>query len=200
MDIKVLPFLARSECVTLEALLGFLLLDHSLGDRFVHVLLQILFGQADYDGRLGDDLTDLIRPSGHVVTGWHRIDSDADNEHVSMRVLHLSVLAQVLIAARIMDLDVDLLFLDVLDASIDVEHGGLVLLREVVLQIVANQAGLTNGRIANQYDFDGFGPVCRDLSTILSYPRDVLTWLSTGFIWLGLFIVVEVLAVTTCII
>ena len=93
MDIKVLPFLARSECVTLEALLGLLLLDHSLGDWLVHVLLQILFGQADYDGRLGDDLTDLIRPSGHVVTRWHRIDSDADNEHVSMRVLHLSVLA-----------------------------------------------------------------------------------------------------------
>ena len=105
-----------------------------------------------------------------------------------------------LVAASIMDLNVDLLFLDVLDASVDVEHGGLVLLREVVLQIVANQASLTNGRIANQYDFDGFGPVCRDLSAILSYPTNVFTWLSTGFIWLALFIVVEVLAVTTCII
>ena len=106
-----------------------------------------------------------------------------------------------LVAARIMDLDVDLLFLDVLDASIDVEHGGLVLLREVVLQIVANQAGLSNGRIANQNDFDGFGPVYRDLSAIISYPRDVITWLSTCFFWLGLSIVVMyVLSVSTCII
>ena len=180
MDIPVLPLLARSECVTLEAMLALLLLDHILGHRFVHVFEEIFFGQADHNWSFGGDLANLARPSAHIGARWNRIDRDADYEDVSMRVLHLPVLTQVLVATRVVNLNVDLLSPDVLDSVVDVEHGGLVLFREVVLEVVANQAGFADGRIANQHDFDRFRPICWDLSAISSYPRNCFTRIRCG--------------------
>ena len=49
-----------------------------------------------------------------------------------------------IIATCIMDLDLHLLFLDILDASVDVEDCRLVVLRERIVEIVTDQARFTN--------------------------------------------------------
>ena len=53
-----------------------------------------------------------------------------------------------------MDLDLHLLFLDILDASVNVEDCRLVVLRERIVEIVTDQARFTNRGVADEHYFD----------------------------------------------
>ena len=58
-----------------------------------------------------------------------------------------------LISAGVMDLNLDLGFLDVFDAAVDVKHRRLVVIREAILQVVANEAGFADRGVADEHDF-----------------------------------------------
>ena len=62
------------------------------------------------------------------------------------------------ISARIVDLELNLLLLDVLGASVDIKHGRLVILLEFVLKVVFNEAGLADGGVADEHNFDLLRP------------------------------------------
>ena len=69
-----------------------------------------------------------------------------------------------LISAGVMDLDLDLLFLDVFGAAEDIEDCRLVVFGEAILQVVANQAGFTDRSVANEHDFNLLRPIGIDFS------------------------------------
>ena len=75
------------------------------------------------------------------------------------------------ISARIVDLELNLLLLDVLGASVDIEHGRLVILLEFVLKVVFNEAGLADGGVADEHNFD------------LLRPFDINTWAWANWAW-----------------
>ena len=52
-----------------------------------------------------------------------------------------------------MDLDLNLFSLDIFGASVDVKYCRLVILIELIVEIVDNQAGLSNGGIADEHNF-----------------------------------------------
>lgn len=85
------------------------------------------------------------------VTAVYR---DADHEYICFLELNLAIRAQVVISARIVDLELNLLLLDVLGASEDIEHGRLVIVCENVLEVVFNEAGLADGGVADEHNFD----------------------------------------------
>ena len=45
-----------------------------------------------------------------------------------------------IVSTGVMDLDIDLLFLDGLGTAVDIKHGRLIILREAILKVVANEA------------------------------------------------------------
>ena len=69
-------------------------------------------------------------------------------------VLSLPIDTQVFISTRIVDLDLYLTTFDVLGAPVHIQHGRLVLLRELIMEIVANQARFTYGCISHENHLD----------------------------------------------
>ena len=59
-----------------------------------------------------------------------------------------------LISAGIMNLNLDLRFLDSLGAAVDVKHCRLVVFAEAILNVVANEAGFADRGVADEHDFD----------------------------------------------
>ena len=59
-----------------------------------------------------------------------------------------------IISTRVMDLDIDLDFLDVLGTAEDIKHGRLVILREAILQVVAYEARFADRSVADKHDFN----------------------------------------------
>ena len=57
------------------------------------------------------------------------------------------------ITTGIVNLNLDLPLLYILDTLVDIQHGGLVFIGETILEVVANEAGLTYGCITNKNDF-----------------------------------------------
>ena len=77
-----------------------------------------------------------------------------------------------LIATRVLDLELDLLTLHILDPLVNVEHRGFILLVEDILEEVANETSFPNRGVASQHNFYGLGPVSShlDLSAIFRDP------------------------------
>ena len=59
-------------------------------------------------------------------------------------VLGLTIGTQMFITARIVNLKLNLAAIDVLRAPVHIQHGRLVLLRELIMEVVVDQACLTN--------------------------------------------------------
>ena len=68
------------------------------------------------------------------------IGGDANEEDNRILVLHLTVDAKMFVTRCVVDLDLYLLLLDVLDALVDVQDGGLVILRKCVMEIIRDKA------------------------------------------------------------
>ena len=69
-------------------------------------------------------------------------------------VLGLTIGSQMVITTRIVDLELHLTTFDVLGALVYIKHGRLVLLRELIVEIVVNQASFTNGGISYENHLD----------------------------------------------
>ena len=83
------------------------------------------------------------------------VRGDANHEHVGVLVLHLTIHAEMLVTAGIVNFDLDLLLLHVLDAPVDIEHGRFVILGETVVEVVRNQARLTDRSVSRQDELKG---------------------------------------------
>ena len=120
------------------------LLDLLIGHRIVNVFDQVGFSQDKHDWLMGLCDSDFILPVGDVVQAVAVVGGHANHENVSITVLRLSIDPKMLVSACIMNFDSYLLFLDVFRPSVDIQDGRLVILRETILQVIANQAGFTN--------------------------------------------------------
>jgi len=60
----------------------------------------------------------------------------------------------VLITTSIVDFNFDLLFLDTFDAPVDIEHCWLVVLRERIVQVIGDEAGLTDGGVTREHELE----------------------------------------------
>ena len=123
-----MPVLAGRECQALERLLLLLRLDHCLCNRIVHVIKQVLFGQADENWYFGYDRSDFFLPLIDMLKGYGLVDCHADNEDVCLVILDLSVDIEMLITTGIVDLDIDCLALDILCAFVYIENCRLVII------------------------------------------------------------------------
>ena len=144
MHIKVVPLLTRRQPMRLEPIIVLLGCDHSLGHGVVRVVKQVLLGQADHNGGAGDDTSDLTGPLGHIFAGFFGVYRDTDNEDVCAHILHFAVLGEGCVAARIVDLDLNLLLPDILRPAVQIEHGRLVILRKLIVQVVPYKARLAH--------------------------------------------------------
>ena len=93
---------------------------------------------------------------------------DANHEHVRILVLNLTIDTEMLITGGIVDLDLDLLLLDVLDAPVDIEYGRFVILGKAVVQVVRDQARLTDSSVSCQDELQGL-LTCRVRGPTLSF-------------------------------
>ena len=66
----------------------------------------------------------------------------------------LAIDTEMVISACVMDLDFYLLAFDVLCAPVHVQHGRLVLLRELIVQIVVDQARFSDRGVTHEDQFD----------------------------------------------
>ena len=82
------------------------------------------------------------------------VRGDANHEHVSVLVLDLTIHAEMLVTAGVVNFDFDLLLLDVLDAPVDIEHGRFVILGEAVVEVVRDQARLTDRSVSCQDELE----------------------------------------------
>ena len=69
-------------------------------------------------------------------------------------VLGLTIGTQVFITTRIVDLKLYLAAFDVLRAPVHIQHGRLVLFRELIVEVVVNQACFTYGGISYENHLD----------------------------------------------
>lgn len=88
------------------------------------------------------------------------VRGDTNHENVGVLVLHLTIHAEMLVTAGIVNFDLDLLLLHVLDAPVDVEHGRFVILGEAVVEVVRDQARLTDRSVSRQDEFKGLLTSC----------------------------------------
>lgn len=108
-----------------------------------------MLGANENNRGFGTDRTNLSSPFLHTVEGVSVVHSNTNEEAVCIVEADLAVDTEVIIAASIVDLQVDLLPLVVLFALEDVEHGRHEVLRENLLLVVNDQAGLTNGGVTH---------------------------------------------------
>ena len=154
MHIKVFPFFGARGVAGLEALYLLLSLDFLERDWLVHQRFQVLLREHEADGLVRLYRLNLALPLRDVLEAGPLVHSDTDHEAVCVLILHLAIDAQMLVAARVVDLHVVLPLLHVLHPTVHVQHRRLILLLELVEQIVCNHGGFTDCRIADQDAFD----------------------------------------------
>ena len=99
------------------------------------------------------DTLDLSLPSLNALKRVYVVGAHANHEHVCTLVLSLTIDTEMSITTGIVNLNLDLPLLYILDTLVDIQHGGLVFIGETILEVVANEAGLTYGCITNKNDF-----------------------------------------------
>ena len=166
MHIEVVPLLGASLAMALESLLILRLLNHFVSHRVVAHLLQVRLGEHQHHRHIRLNLLDLTLPPLDVLEGLWRVDRHADHKYVCILVLSRSIHAQVLISAGVMNLDLDLLFLDIFGAAEDIENCWLVVFGEAILQVVANQAGFADRSVANEHDLNLLRPIVINLTSV----------------------------------
>ena len=95
-----------------------------------------------------NDALDFILPLFNAFIRSLAVDGDANNEDIGALVLGLPIDTQMLISTSIVDLNLYLTAFDVLGAPVDVQHGRLVTLRELIVEVVMNQARFSDGGVA----------------------------------------------------
>lgn len=127
-------------------------LDFTLTEWFDFT--EILLRGNEHDGDVGLDLTQLGLPLGDVRDAVLLDGIGTEDEEVGVLVDDLAVLGDVLITRGIVDLELHHLLVNVLRALVDIENGGLVVVRERIVQVVLDETRLTDSRISDQDDLD----------------------------------------------
>ena len=110
----------------------------------VHLLEQVLLREDEEDGCCVAHLPDLLHPPVYVAETLSRVGSHAEEERVCRAVLDLPVDAEFSVARRILNLQLYLAVTDHFRALEDIEHSRLVVLGELILEVVRDQARLAD--------------------------------------------------------
>ena len=89
-----------------------------------------------------------------MLKGGPTINSDTYHETIGTSVLCCTINAEMLITTCIVDLDLYLALLNIFDALVDIENGGLIILCKAVLEVVANQTWFTYRSVSYKNYFD----------------------------------------------
>ena len=153
VHIEVLPLLRRGLTEARELKFLLYLIEIVLAVTFRVVVSDVLLSGDEEDGGILFNFSDLSLPLVAVLNGFV-LHGAAEEEQVGVLVDDLTVGAQVVVTARIVDLKLDLLLPDSLDASVNVEHCRLVHIGELVVQVVRDEARFTHGCVTNQHHLD----------------------------------------------
>ena len=151
MDVEVAPLFRSSLRASLETHLLGRLYDVLLGDGFFDFILEIALRQDEHDGLRSLNILNLDLPSIHVLKRFFVVASYANHEAVRTPVLHFAVDAEVLITTRIVNLDLELVLVDGLDATIHVQYGRLIVFRERIVEVVSDETRLTDRCVSNKH-------------------------------------------------
>ena len=131
-----------------------LVIRHGL--LFYHVIEQVRLREHKNDRDLSadDGVLDLSLPLADAVVRDLVVDGAADHEDIGAMVLSLPIDTQVFISTRIVDLDLYLTAFDVLGAPVHIQHGRLVLLRELIVEVIVNQARFSDRGVSYENHLD----------------------------------------------
>ena len=104
--------------------------SHCVGVASIH---QVALSHNEPYGYLTFSTSHFAHPLSDMLEGGSLVAGDANEEDVSAVVSDLSVAVELLVAARVMYLYVDLSLFDTLNTSIDIKNGRLILISERVL-------------------------------------------------------------------
>ena len=171
VHVKVCPYLGAGLAVALKSSFHLCLLNLFIRDRVINYarFRKIRLRQHEHHRGSWLNILDLQLPIIYVFEGILRVDRHADHKYVGIFELRRTVHAQMLISAGVVDLNHDLGFLDVFDALVDVKHRRLVVIREAILQVVANEAGFADRGVADEHDFYLLRCVRIELSVLLLF-------------------------------
>lgn len=111
---------------------------------------KIHFGCNQNDRSISTHLSYLITPLSDIVKRVSVIDRDADHEAVCFIVYNRAVRAKIRVSASIVNYQINLLAPQIFGSLEDVEHCGLVIVRENLLLVVNDQARLTDGCVTDK--------------------------------------------------
>jgi len=97
---------------------------------FFHCFHEIALRQDEHDWLHCLNVLNLHLPSIHGLERFLTIARNAYHEAIGTPVLYLSVYAKMLITTSVVDLDLDLVLLDGLDSSINVQYSRFIVLRK----------------------------------------------------------------------
>ena len=155
MYIKVFPYLRW--CLgpylkTYFCLLSFYLFNsHAIFEK----LYQVSLGQDECRGFSNLGLLNFFLPIFDIIKGVFTVGGCANHKGVRILELGLAVDTEMLVTWSIVDFDLDLPILDVLGPPVDIEDGRLVFLAEDVVNVVPDQARLTDFSVSYQNELKG---------------------------------------------
>ena len=155
MHIKVFPLfwaclLHSLQTLVLLCIFQLLICD---GVLILYVIGQVALREHKDDRCAHNGVLDLSLPLLDAGIWDLVIDGDTDHEDIGALVLGLPVDTQMVISTRIVDLNLYLTAFDVLCALVHIQHSRLILLRELIVEVVVDQARFTDGGVAHEDDF-----------------------------------------------
>ena len=133
VDVKVIPLLGGclSKADKLVFLLG--LLEVFVWYAVLVKVAEILLSGNQVDRSLSFDFAHFGLPLFNVSNRGWLVHSAAQKEQIGVFVHDLAIGAQVVVSARVVNLELDLLFLDTFGASVNIKHSWLVVLCELIV-------------------------------------------------------------------
>ena len=149
MHVEIVPLFRAGLGLSLEAMLLYFILNSVHIDVFIQFFHEIALRQDKHDRLHCFDVLNLNLPSIHVIERFLAVASYANHETVSAPVLHFSVDTKMLITTSVVDLDLELVLLDGLDATINVQYRWLVVLSKGIVKVVSNETRFTDRCVSN---------------------------------------------------
>ena len=145
--------------VALEPVSEAALLELLRRDLVLSAFTRVVLGGNKENRSIGVDGLDLVLESVDAVERCTIVGGDAKHEAVGVVVGQLAVHAQLLVSARVDNLYLYWLAVELALTREHVEHRGNVVLIELACVVCHNQASLTDGRGSTQDDSDAAGSI-----------------------------------------
>ena len=139
MHVEVLPQPGARLATALHPVLNFRVSDLPIGHQLVVIVVlsvtvlvriaeQVGLRQHEHHRLLRLDILNLSQPPGYVIQGVRAVGSHANHKYVCVHKLSRTIYTKMVVSAGVVDLDVYRHLLDILGPTIDVKHGGLVVI------------------------------------------------------------------------